>query len=77
MTFIIVVTLLAAGIALIAFAAVVIGVRGADRRMSLRSRSAASVADAIARRVLGVYVRQPEISASRETESACHDRVRR
>ena len=77
MTFIIVVALVVAGIALIAFAAVVIGVRGTDRRMSLRSGSDASIADAIARRVLGVYVRQPEISASRETESTCHGRVRR
>ncbi len=77
MACIIVIALVISGIALVAFMVLVAGVRGTDRRMSLRSRSASGPADAFARRVLGVYVRQPEKDTSPETESACHDRVGR
>jgi len=77
MALIIVIALVIAGIAAVAFMVLVAGVQGTDHRMSLRSRSATGPADAFARRVLGVYVRQPETSASQEAESACHDRVGR
>jgi hypothetical protein len=77
MAFIIVIVLVISGVALVAFMVLVAGVRGTDRRMRLRSRSTSGPADAFARKVLGVYVRQPETSVSQETESACHDRVGR
>jgi hypothetical protein len=77
MTFIIVIALVIFGIALTAFVVLVAAVRRTDRRMSLRSQAGSGLADAFARRVLGVYVRQPETSISHETESASHDRVGR
>jgi hypothetical protein len=77
MAFIIVIALVISGVALVAFMVLVAGVRSTDRRMSLRSRSASGPGDAFARRVLGVYVRQPQTRTSHETESACRDRVRR
>ena len=62
---------------LIAFLALVVGIRYTDRRKSLRDESADGIAAALARKVLGVYVRQPEDSAGRETETTCHYRVGR
>jgi hypothetical protein len=55
----IVIGLLLAAVAAVAFGAVVIGVQGTDRHLRLRDPSHHGRADAFARRVLGVYVRQP------------------
>jgi hypothetical protein len=41
-----------------AFVVVVVGVRGTDRRKDLCDPSRSGFADAFARRVLGVYIRQ-------------------
>jgi hypothetical protein len=77
MTTVIVASLIVSGIALSAFATLVVGVRRTDRNLSLRDSSADGYADAFARRVLGVGVRQPETSACRETEAVCNDRAGR
>ena len=55
----IVIGLLLAAVAAIAFGAVVIGVQATDRHLRLRDSSDHGRADAFARKVLGVYVRQP------------------
>jgi hypothetical protein len=56
----IVIGLLLAAVAAVAFGAVVIGVQATDRHMRLRDSSDHGRADAFARKVLGVYVRQPQ-----------------
>ena len=58
----IIVALIAGGIALVLFAAlavVVASIRSTDARMNLRDPSQASVTDRLVRALLGVYVRQP------------------
>ena len=55
---------------LAAFALLVAGVHSTDRRKCLRDSSDISAARAFARRVLGVYVRQPE-------DHTIRDQVRR
>ncbi len=55
----IVIGLLLAAVVAVAFGAVVIGVQATDRHMRLRDSSHHGRADAFARMVLGVYVRQP------------------
>ncbi len=77
MAFIIVISASILGIATVAFMVLVAGVRCTDRRLTLRDRSSDRLADAFARRVLGVYVRQPEDGACRETETTCRYRVGR
>ena len=61
--------LVIAGLALViltGFAFLVAGVRSTDRHMRLRDTSDASTTRGFARRVLGVYVRQPEAPAPRD-----------
>ena len=77
MAIIIALSLSILALTLIAFLALVVGVRCTDRRKSLRDGSADGVTAALARKVLGVYVRQPEDSAGRETETDCRYRVGR
>ena len=67
---VIVIALILVGITVAAFVAVVIGVQITDHRMRLRDPSHASFADAFARRVLGVYVRQLSERAQCEDETA-------
>ena len=55
----IVIGLLLAAVVAVAFGAVVIGVQATDRQTRLRDSSHHGRADAFARKVLGVYVRQP------------------
>jgi hypothetical protein len=66
----IVIVLILVGVAVAAFAAVIIGVQITDHRMSLRDPSHAGFADAFARWVLGVYVRQPSERAQCEDRTA-------
>ena len=61
--------LLIAGLALIIlaeFAFLVAGVHSTDRHMRLRDTSDPSTTRGFARRVLGVYVRQPELPSARD-----------
>jgi hypothetical protein len=61
--------LLIAGLALVilaGFALLVAGVHSTDRHMRLRDTSDTSTTRGFARRVLGVYVRQPEAPAPRD-----------
>ena len=61
--------LVIAGLALVllaGFAVLVAGVHSTDRRKRLRDTSDASTTRGFARRVLGVYVRQPEAPAPRD-----------
>jgi hypothetical protein len=61
--------LLIAGLALVilaGFAVLVTGVHSTDRHMRLRDTSDPSTTRGFARRVLGVYVRQPEAPAPRD-----------
>jgi hypothetical protein len=57
------------GGALVAFATLVVGVRRTDRCMSLRDSSCDGIADTFARRVLGVYVRQPQTGVRRDAKA--------
>jgi hypothetical protein len=77
MAILIALSLIILALTLITFLALVAGVRYTDRRKSLRDGSAGGVAAALARKVLGVYVRQPEDRGCRETETNCDCRVRR
>jgi hypothetical protein len=52
--------LAAAAVTVVAFVVVVAGVQATDRRLSLGERIGRGWADAFARRVLGVYVRQTQ-----------------
>ena len=62
----IVIGLLLAAVVAVAFGAVVIGVQATDRHMRLRDSSHHGRADAFARKVLGVYVRQPRRGRGRD-----------
>ncbi len=53
-------------VAIGAFALLVIGVQSTDRRKSLRNTSDNNAARSFARRVLGVYVRQPTYTSDRD-----------
>lgn len=68
-----VIALILAGIVLAVFAFLVVGAQATDRRMSLRHPSH-GVLDAFARKVLGVYVRQP---AGRRAADTVNRRGRR
>ena len=54
----IVIALIIAGIAATAFVVLVVGIQVTDRRMRLREPYPSGIADAFARKVLGVYTRQ-------------------
>jgi hypothetical protein len=56
----IIAALVIAGLVLAAFLALVIGIRGTERRRSLCNPYGDGMARTFARRVLGVYVRQAE-----------------
>ena len=72
----IVIALIVAAAAAVAFVVVVAGVQATDRRLRLRDQSGHGWADGFARRVLGVYVRQPSSPRPAEDRTA-HGRERR
>jgi hypothetical protein len=65
----IVLGLVLAAVVAVAFGAVVVGVQATDRRLRLRDSSYHGRADAFARMVLGVYVRQAPQRRTTEGET--------
>jgi hypothetical protein len=77
MTAIIAIAVVTFSVVVVAFTVLVLGVRRTDRLLTLRDWTADGYADAFARRVLGVSIRQPGRTAGRKAEAACHGRVGR
>ena len=69
--------LIIGGVALAAFLILVGGIRATDRSRGLRDPDGDGRAEAFARRVLGVYVRQPTGRDRSHDQANCHGQVRR
>jgi hypothetical protein len=64
------IALIIAGIAATVFVVLVVGIQVTDHRMRLREPHPSGIADALARKVLGVYTRQTPTPARDEDEAA-------
>lgn len=73
----ILVALVVGGLALTAFVSLVVGIRSTDRQRGLCDPEGDRPTQALARRVLGVYVRQTAEHDLGQDQGHCHGQVRR
>jgi hypothetical protein len=71
------IALIAGVLVLAAFVVLVVGVRSTDRQHGLCDPEGDGLAQALARRVLGVYVRQTADHGLGQDQNHCHGQVRR